>query len=115
LTGLAECPAIRVASTPQEESDEHPCPLHRPRPARPPRSTTPRSRSIEEAAGEWPPDGLEYRVAFSTGSDLRVSEIWDSREQFEAFGATLMPVLAANGVELAGPPEVFEVHSITKR
>jgi hypothetical protein len=70
---------------------------------------------IEEAAGEWPPDGLEYHVAFSTGGDIRVSEIWDSKEQFEAFGATLMPVLAANGVELAGPPEVFEVHNIIKR
>ena len=70
---------------------------------------------IEEAAGEWPPDGLEYHVAFSTGSELRVSEIWDSKEQFEAFGAVLMPVLAANGVELAGPPEVFEVHNIIKR
>ena len=46
---------------------------------------------------------------------LRISEIWDSKEQFEAFGAVLMPILAANGVELAGPPEVFEVHSITKR
>ena len=28
---------------------------------------------IEEAAGEWPPDGLEYHVAFSTGGDIRVS------------------------------------------
>ena len=25
---------------------------------------------IEEAAGEWPPDGLEYHVAFSTGNDF---------------------------------------------
>ncbi len=70
---------------------------------------------IEEAAGKWPPDGLEYHVAFSSGSDFRVSEIWDSKEQFEAFGARLMPVLAANGVELAGPPEVLEVHNILKR
>jgi hypothetical protein len=70
---------------------------------------------IEEAAGEWPPDGLEYHVAFSTGDDFRVSEIWDSKEQFEAFGGRLMPILAANGVELAGPPEVLEVHNIVKR
>ncbi len=68
-----------------------------------------------EAAGEFPPDGLEYHVAFSTGGDFRVSEIWDSREQFEAFGERLMPLLAANGVELAGPPEVLEVHNIIKR
>jgi len=67
------------------------------------------------ASGNWPPDGLEYHVAFSTGNDFRVSEIWDSQEQFEAFGAVLMPVLAAKGVELAGPPEVFDVHNIIKR
>ena len=70
---------------------------------------------IEEAAGEWPPDGLEYHVAVVSGGDIRVSEIWDSKEQFEAFGEVLMPLLAANGVELAGPPEVFEVHNIIKR
>ena len=68
-----------------------------------------------EASGQFPPDGLDYHVAFSTGGDLRVSEIWDSKEQFEAFGAVLMPVLAANGVELAGPPEVLEVYNIIKR
>jgi hypothetical protein len=68
-----------------------------------------------EASGQWPPDGLEYHVAFSSGGDFRVSEIWDSKEQFEAFGARLMPILAANGVELAGPPEVLEVYNIIKR
>ena len=70
---------------------------------------------IIEASGEFPPDGLEYHVAFSTGDSFRVSEIWDSMEQFEAFGQRLMPILSANGIELAGPPEVLEVHNIIKR
>jgi hypothetical protein len=51
-----------------------------------------------EAAGEFPPDGLEYHVAFSSGGSFRVSEIWDSKEQFEAFGGRLMPILAEGGV-----------------
>jgi hypothetical protein len=68
-----------------------------------------------EASGTWPPDGLEYHVAFTSGGSFRVSEIWDSQEQFEAFGERLMPILAANGVELAGPPEVLEIHNIIKR
>ena len=68
-----------------------------------------------EAAGEFPPDGLDYHVAFSAGGSFRVSEIWDSNEQFEAFGQRLMPILAENGVELAGPPEVLEIHNIIKR
>ncbi len=68
-----------------------------------------------EASGEWPPDGLEYHVAFSAGGSFRVSEIWDSKEQFEAFGERLMPILTEGGVELAGPPEILAVHNIIKR
>lgn len=68
-----------------------------------------------EKSGDWPPDGLEYHVAFSSGGNFRVSEIWDSREQLEAFGERLMPVLSDVGVELAGEPEVLEIHNIIKR
>ena len=68
-----------------------------------------------EAAGEFPPDGLAYHVAFSSGGAFRVSEIWDSKEQFEAFGQRLMPILMDGGVELAGPPEVVEIHNEIRR
>jgi hypothetical protein len=68
-----------------------------------------------EASGPFPPDGLEVHVAFSSGGSFRVSEIWDSMEQFEAFGQRLMPILDAAGVELAGPPEIVEIHNIVKR
>ena len=67
-----------------------------------------------EAQGGFPPDGLEYHVAFSSGNDLRVSEIWDSREQFEAFGHRLMPILSEVGID-PGKPEVLEIHNIIKR
>jgi quinol monooxygenase YgiN len=69
--------------------------------------------TIEES-GKWPPDGLEYHVAFSSGGSFRVSEVWDSQEHFEAFGQRLMPILDEGGVELAGPPEVIEVHNSIK-
>jgi hypothetical protein len=68
-----------------------------------------------EASGKFPPDGLEYHVAFGPDDDIRVSEIWDSREQFEEFGKRLMPILAEAGIELAGEPEIFEVHNIIRR
>jgi hypothetical protein len=68
-----------------------------------------------EASGEFPPDGLDLHVAFTAGGAFRVSEIWDSQEQFEAFGQRLMPILAEAGVELAGPPEVIEIHNIIRR
>lgn len=68
-----------------------------------------------EALGEFPPDGLEFHVAFSSGGSFRVSEVWDSKEQFEAFGERLMPILTEGGVELAGPPEIIEIHNVIKR
>ena len=68
-----------------------------------------------EASGEFPPDGLDYHVAFTSGGSFRVSEIWDSQEQFDAFGQRLMPILAEAGIELAGPPEVLEIHNIIRR
>ena len=72
-------------------------------------------RRLEEQ-GDFPPDGLEYHVAFkASDGSFRVSEIWDSMEDFEAFGARLMPILAEHGIELAGPPEVVEVHNVVKR
>jgi hypothetical protein len=74
-----------------------------------------RTLPIIQASGEFPPDGLEYHVAFSSGGSFRVSEIWDSMADFEAFGERLMPILAANGIELAGPPELLEVHNVIKR
>jgi hypothetical protein len=72
-------------------------------------------RRVEEA-GIWPnPDGMEYHVCFGSEGSLRLSEIWDSREQLDAFGQRLMPILADVGIEFSGDPEIFEVHNIVKR
>ena len=67
-----------------------------------------------EKSGEWLPEGLEFHVAFEADGKFRVSEIWDSREQFEAFGEHLMPVLKDVGIE-PGRPEMLEIHNIIKR
>jgi len=64
--------------------------------------------------GPWPPDGLDYHVCFGSEGQLRVSEIWDSREQLDAFGERLMPVLAEVGIE-PGEPELMDIHNIVKR
>jgi hypothetical protein len=68
-----------------------------------------------EKSGDWLPAGLEYHVAFSSNGNFRVNEIWDSREQFDAFGERLMPVLKDAGIELAAEPETREIHNIIKR
>jgi len=67
-----------------------------------------------ETAGDFPPDGLDYHVCFGEEGILRVSEIWDSREQLEAFGERLMPILAEVGID-PGEPEIVEIHNIVKR
>ena len=71
-------------------------------------------RRLEQDGGDWPADGLDYHVCFGPDGNMRVSEIWDSPEQFEAFGERLMPLLADVGIE-PGEPEVLEVHNIIKR
>jgi hypothetical protein len=65
-------------------------------------------------AGDFPPDGLDYHICFGSEGSLRVSEVWDSREQLEAFGERLMPILAEVGIE-TGEPELIEVHSVIRR
>ena len=71
-------------------------------------------RRMEEA-GIWPnPPGLEVHVAFGPDDDLRASEIWSSREQFEAYGEKLMPILSDMGIEFSAEPEIFEVQNLVK-
>jgi hypothetical protein len=71
--------------------------------------------SILEKSGDWLPEGLRYHVAFKSNGNLRVSEIWDSREELDAFGERLMPVLKDVGIELSGEPEMLEIHNIISR
>jgi hypothetical protein len=70
-------------------------------------------RRLEET-GDFPPDGLDYHVCFLADGNVRVSEIWDSREQLEAFGQRLMPLLAEVGID-AGQPQLLEIHNIIRR
>ena len=66
-------------------------------------------------SGELPADGFDYHVAFHSDGQLRVSEIWDSQEQFEAFGRRVMPLLADVTLEDPGRPEILSVHNIIRR
>jgi len=69
-----------------------------------------------EEAGHWPnTDGMQVHVLFGEDGDLHVSEIWDSREQLQAFGEQLMPILMEIGIQFSGEPEIFEVQSLTTR
>lgn len=67
-----------------------------------------------EAEGDFPPNGLDTHICVGSNGGIRVSEIWDSKEQFEAFGERLMPVLSEVGIE-PGEPEVIDIHKLIKR
>ena len=64
--------------------------------------------------GVFPADGLEYEVCFGSGNKMKVSQVWDSQEQLDAFGKRLMPILADLGID-PGKPEVVAVHHTIKR
>jgi len=56
-----------------------------------------------EAAGAGAPDGRTYHVALETDGAINVFDIWESKEQFDAFGAILVPILTELGVGLKEP------------
>jgi len=64
--------------------------------------------------GVFPADGLDYEICFGSDGHLKVSQVWDSQKQLEAFGERLRPILADVGIN-PGEPEVVEVHNIIKR
>jgi len=68
-----------------------------------------------EQAGIWPdPPGLQLHVLFGPDDDLHVSEIWSSREEFQACSQSLMPILADIGIEFSAESDVFEVQNLVK-
>ena len=64
--------------------------------------------------GISPAEGLDYELCFGSDGNLKVSLVWDSQAQFEAFAARLMPILEEMGID-PGEPEVLPVHNIIKR
>jgi hypothetical protein len=64
-----------------------------------------------EAAGAGAPQGRTYHVALETDGKINVFDIWESQEAFDAFGATLMPILTELGVN-PGAPTGGRVHNV---
>jgi hypothetical protein len=64
-----------------------------------------------DAAGAGAPPGRSYHCAFAGEGGLHVFDVWDSRESFDKFGETLMPIMAELGAD-PGEPQVAEIHNI---
>ena len=69
-------------------------------------------RNALTESGDWPAEGCQLHVSFGDEEDIRVSEVWESQEQLDAFGEKLRPQLEEAGIELSGEPEVFDVHIV---
>jgi len=66
-----------------------------------------------EAAGHGAPSGRTLHVALESNGEVQVFDLWESQEAFDAFGPTLMPILAGLDVKL-NDPMVAHVHNVIK-
>jgi hypothetical protein len=64
-----------------------------------------------EAAGAGAPKGRIYHCALESNGEIQVFDIWESQEDFDAFGLSLVPILTELGVGLK-EPMVASVHNI---
>jgi hypothetical protein len=63
------------------------------------------------AAGAGSPKGRSIHVALESNGEIQVFDVWDSQEEFDAFGTTLLPILTGHGIEL-NEPMVARVHNV---
>jgi hypothetical protein len=64
-----------------------------------------------EAAGAGAPQGRTFHFALESDGTIQVFDIWESQEDFDAFGETLIPILTELGVSLQDPM-VSQVHNV---
>jgi len=62
-------------------------------------------------AGATHPSGRTYHACFGTSESVKVFDVWTSRDAFDKFGQTLLPILKELGVD-PGQPQVMEVHNV---
>ena len=63
------------------------------------------------AAGAGAPKGRSYHVCYGDPESVQVTDVWDNMEDFQAFGAILVPIMHSIGAD-PGQPEIKEVHNI---
>ena len=62
-------------------------------------------------AGAGSPKGRSYHVCYGDPNNVQVTDVWESMEDFQAFGATLIPILQSLSVD-PGQPTPQEVQNI---
>jgi hypothetical protein len=62
------------------------------------------------AAGAGAPSGRLFHTCFGPANHLRVVDVWASQEQFDKFGAVLMPLMKEMGLD-PGVPDIQPQHN----
>ncbi len=55
--------------------------------------------------------GRTFHCAMDVGGSIQVFDVWESMEQFEKFGETMIPTMKKLGVD-PGEPQVTTVHNV---
>jgi hypothetical protein len=64
-----------------------------------------------DKAGAGQPQGRTHHSCFGSPDAVMVYDVWESQEDFDKFGQTLMPILQEMGVD-PGTPDVMPVHNV---
>ena len=67
-------------------------------------------RRLKEA-GAGAPEGRSNHFALETNGEIQVFDVWESQEAFEAFGSTLLPIMAELGAD-PGEPMISPVYNM---
>ena len=69
-------------------------------------------KQLEQAgAGFGKVPGRRFHCAMEVDGAVSVFDVWDSMEQFQKFGETLLPIMKELGAE-PGQPQVMKVHNV---
>ena len=69
-------------------------------------------RQLSQAgAGFGSVPGRTFHCAMQVNGAIQVFDVWESMEQFQKFGETLLPILGRMGVD-PGEPQVTAVHNV---
>lgn len=60
------------------------------------------------------PDGLLSHAVFAIEDGVKVIDVWETKDNFEAFGSKLIPALQKAGVNLP-EPKFYELHNFLKK
>jgi hypothetical protein len=70
------------------------------------------NRQLEQAgAGFGQVPGRTFHCAMEVDGQVSVFDVWESKEQFEKFGETLIPIMSKLGAD-PGEPMIMTVHNV---